>query len=45
MLRDGVHIRADVVPANLLRYYNQGVTLVHEVGHWLGGTYHYRACD
>jgi hypothetical protein len=45
MLLDGGHIRADVIAGRHHRYYNQGMTLVHEVRHWLGGTYHYRACD
>jgi hypothetical protein len=45
MLLDRVHIRADVVPGGNLRYFNQGATLVHEVRHWLGRTYHCRACD
>jgi hypothetical protein len=33
---DGVHIRADTMPGGTNAPYNEGMTLVHEAGHWLG---------
>jgi hypothetical protein len=36
---DGVHVQADTVPGGILVPWNQGKTLVHEVGHWLGREY------
>jgi hypothetical protein len=38
-LLSGVHVRADTVPGSNLSHYNQGATVVHEVGHWLGRTF------
>jgi Pregnancy-associated plasma protein-A len=35
-LNDGVVIYSGTVPGGTAQYYNQGKTLVHEVGHWLG---------
>jgi hypothetical protein len=36
---DGVTISADTVPGGSLYRSNKGMTLVHEVGHWLGRAY------
>jgi hypothetical protein len=33
---DAVHIRASTMPGGTLAPNNEGMTLVHEVGHWLG---------
>lgn len=36
---DAVHIRADTVPGGKFENFDMGMTLVHEVGHWLGCEY------
>lgn len=36
---DAVHIRADTLPGGTGVPFNMGMTMVHEVGHWLGCEY------
>jgi hypothetical protein len=43
--RDGVHIRADTMPGGTQEDREDGMTLVHEVGHWLGCEYHPHALN
>jgi Pregnancy-associated plasma protein-A len=35
-VNDGVVLNYGVVPGGYISYLNQGFTLAHEVGHWLG---------
>ncbi|KAM3471481.1 hypothetical protein MY8738_009316 [Beauveria namnaoensis] len=35
-LQDGVRIAAGTVPGGSFEFYNKGLTVVHEVGHWIG---------
>ena len=35
-VEDGVVVASGSVPGGRITYYNEGKTLVHEIGHWLG---------
>jgi hypothetical protein len=44
---DGCNVHAGSMPNGALNYYNQGLTAVHEVGHWFGllHTFQDNSCD